>query len=164
MTENREGKRKNDGRGRVLTIENFFNMNERTVIKRTIKQAEKTTTGEIKVVVVQSSKLYGTVDDRAVVEFYEEGLDGTEAHTGFLIMISLDERQIAVYAGRAINKKLSQDSLNGIVQTIATGITLGQPVQGIVDGIGLAESVLAEYFPAGEDNKNEISNEIVLKQ
>ena len=149
---------------RALTTENFLSMDERAVINRAIKQVEKETVGEIKVVVVQSSKLYDTVDDRAVVEFYEEGLDGTEAHTGFLIMISLNERQIAVYAGRAINKKLSQDSLNGIVQTISSGIASGRSVQGIVNGIESAGNVLVEYFPAGEDNKNEISNEIVFKQ
>ena len=167
MKENRDGSNEGGKEGmkqsQVYTYKNFLSTSECADINRAIKRAERVTSGEIKPVVVQSSKEYESVEARAGMEFFVEGLSNLKGSTGFLIMISLDEKRIVIRAGEEINKKILQEKLEAIVEIIGRSITARQPVRGICSAINIAGDLLAEHFPVGKDDKNEVSDEIIFK-
>ena len=149
---------------------NFLTEGEAKRINLAVAAAEKNTAGEIKVLVVQNSTYFPGENDsdkvwsRVDEEFFELGLDHTKDHTGILIMISLDERQVVVAAGRAINEFYAQETWQGIVDMIISGIKTGDPAKGICDAVMTAGEILADHFPVKPDDINEIPDEIVFKE
>lgn len=155
-----------------LTIQNFLTPEETVKINELIAGAEKTTAGEIKLLVVRKStwmslsslKLrIAAARKRAKREFVELGLQHAQKGTGILIMISLKERVVVVESGKALEGKLSQDTWERLRDMIINGIASGKRMEGICSAIGEAGRILTEHFPSGPDDSNEISNEIVFK-
>ncbi len=146
---------------------------EETVkINEMIAEAEKTTAGEIKLLVVQKSTWMGlsslkmriaAARKRAKREFIELGLQHARKGTGILIMISLKERVVVVESGKALEGRLSQNIWERLRDMIINGISSGKRMEGICSAIREAGRILTEHFPAGPDDTNEISNRIVFK-
>jgi putative membrane protein len=155
-----------------LTIQNFLTPEETVKINELIAGAEKTTAGEIKLLVVRKSTWMSlsslkmriaAARKRAKREFLELGLQHARKGTGILIMISLKERVVVVESGKAFEGKLSQDTWERLRDMIINGIASGKRIEGICSAIGEAGRILTEHFPAGPDDSDEISNEIVFK-
>lgn len=148
----------------------FLTQEEQVAVEGMIATAEKVTSGEIKVCVVQSSKGYSgftkkkRVNNRADKEFFELGLDHTVEHTGILVMISLDERMVAVRAGRSIAEKCDISVWNEVVAEIIDGIKKGQNAEGLCIAVAHMGAILSEHFLPSDDNPDEISNEIIFKE
>ena len=155
-----------------LTIQNFLAPEEAFRINEKIAEAEKTTAGEIKLLVVQKStwmslsslKLrIAAARKRAKREFFALGLDHVQKGTGILIMISLKERVVVVESGKALEGKLPQDTWERLRDMIIDGISSGKRMEGLCLAIAEAGRILTERFPSGPDDTSEISNEIVFK-
>ena len=104
--------------------------------------------------------------DRASVEakkqFAAHGLHLTEERTGVLIFASIAERYVEVIADSGINNKVSPQVWDKAVQAIIRRIKEDQPVEGFIEAIGICGKVLAEHFPPGAINKNELPDKLVL--
>lgn len=154
-----------------LTIGNFLSREEIEKVNSAVKNAEKKTAGEIKIVVVQKStegdlpldQTIEKVRERARKEFFELGLDHTRDNTGVIILISLDERQVVVFGGQAIYEKIEAGEWIEHVRVIIDGIKSGAPAVGIIEAVKQIGELLAEHLPIKPDDIDEISNEIVLK-
>ncbi len=156
-----------------LTIHNFLSVDAVAKINETITEAEKQTTGEIKLLVVNKStwmslsnlKLrIAAARKRAKREFIGLGLDHAVRGTGILIMISLKERVVVVEGGKALEGKLPQDAWERVRDLVINGIFSGQRKAGICAAISEAGRILAEHFPITPDDTDEISNEIAFKE
>jgi uncharacterized membrane protein len=156
-----------------LTVHNFLSADETAKINEAVAEAEKQTTGEIKLLVVSKStwmslsnlKLrIAAARKRAKREFIGLGLDHTIKGTGILIMISLKERVVVVESGRALEGKLPQDTWERVRDLVINGISSGQRKEGICAAVSEAGKILAEHFPTTPDDTDEISNEIVFKE
>lgn len=155
-----------------LTVQNFLTPEETVKINEMIAEAEKTTAGEIKLLVVAKSTWMSlsslkmriaAARKRAKREFFEIGLQSAQKGTGILIMISLKERVVVVESGKAFEGKLSQDTWERLRDMIINGIASEKRLEGICLAIVEAGRILTELFPIGPDDTNEISNEIVFK-
>jgi putative membrane protein len=103
------------------------------------------------------------VETRALVEFYQAGLEKTDGSTGVLIFVSLAEHQAVVLADRGIASKLSPNVWESVIQDIssfARGGRLGLGLQKAVEQVG---SILAEYFPSSGNNPNELKDQLIIK-
>ena len=156
-----------------LTVQNFLTTGETARINEAIAEAEKRTTGEMKLLVVGKSTWMSlsrlalriaAARKRAKKEFLALGLDHTIKGTGILIMISLKERVVVVEGGKALEGKLIQERWDHLRDLIINGIASGKRGDGICAAIGEAGKILSEHFPVRPDDVNEISNEIVFKE
>jgi len=121
-----------------MTFDSFLIGSEREEVKEAVEKAELQTAGEIKVLIVQNSrlKLFSldifrllrrfniralrvgidtfrnsdvAVSVRALFEFFKLGVHKTVGATGVLIMISLDERKVEIRADESINEVVRFD-------------------------------------------------------
>ncbi len=104
------------------------------------------------------------VAERAALEFHQLGVHRTDRKTGILLMLSLMERRVVVYGDEAIAKKLPQEAWNEIRDLMVTGVKAGQAADGMIKAIQRSGELLAQHFPAQAQNKDELSNQLILKE
>ena len=100
---------------------------------------------------------------RAALEFHLNHAHRTAARTGIVILLSVLERMVVVYADQPIAVKVSQGEWDEVKDTIIGGIQRGQPAEGLVDGIAACGRILAEHFPIQPGDRNELPNHLVLR-
>jgi putative membrane protein len=97
----------------------------------------------------------------AMRQFMAHGLQDTKARTGVLIFVSLAERYAAIIADEGINVKVDQSVWDGAMAELITAIKEKKAADGLLAAIERCGKVLAEHFPPGAMNKNEIPNRLV---
>ena len=106
-----------------------------------------------------------TKHDRAHAEalrqFAAHGLHRTERRTGVLIFVSVAERYAEILADAGIDQKVTPEIWDRAVAALIRGIKQGRPGDGFVAAIELCAAVLAEHFPSGAINRDELPNAIV---
>lgn len=110
---------------------------------------------------IHPTEISEEVTEKAVISFLEQGLHHTRDETGILILISLFERRVRVLADRGINKVVSVDHWDGIVQTITDGIHSGEACNALCVAIDSCGRLLEEHFPVKTDDTDELPNLIV---
>jgi putative membrane protein len=104
--------------------------------------------------------------DRASVEakrqFAAHGLHLTQQRTGVLIFASIAERYVEIVADAGINAKVSPEVWDKAVNAMIEKIKQGRPVDGFVEAIRICGEVLAQHFPPGATNRNELPDKLVL--
>jgi putative membrane protein len=101
---------------------------------------------------------------RAELEFFEMGLHETEGQTGILLFVSVMEHRAVVLADQAISEKLPPETWDGVVEKILKGVREGSLALGMCEAVAECGKVLAEHFPAGEENRDEIANLFIIKE
>jgi len=104
------------------------------------------------------------VEERALLEFYQARIHSTRGKTGILIFLSLMERKAVVLADEAISKKLPRETWAQICLDLVEGIKMGRTVEGMNHAIQRSGELLAQHFPHGPENDNELSNHLILKE
>ncbi len=102
------------------------------------------------------------VTRRAFRYFAESGVYDTAGHSGILIFVSYMERQVRIVADSGIAKKIPQDLWNIIADDLATGVKSGRTKEGFVAAVEKCGELLAEHFPAGDENPDELENGLVI--
>lgn len=109
---------------------------------------------------ITAARLNEAVRERAVRVFYEKGLYRTKDETGILIFISLFEHKVWILGDRGINARIPAESWGNLVQTLTAGIRAGRAATALCDVISRCGEELAEHFPRGADDLNELPDEI----
>jgi putative membrane protein len=108
----------------------------------------------------------GVKRDRAHAEaqrmFAAHGLHQTQERTGVLIFVSLAERYVEVVADAGISEKVSEKVWDKAVIAMLEAIRRDELGNGFIEAIGICGKVLAEHFPPGGLNKDELPNKLVL--
>ncbi len=123
-----------------------------------IGSAEKTTSGEIRVVVARSK----TEDPIAAAQrsFVKLGMDRTELRNGILIYVAPASRNLAVIGDTAAHAKAGDAFWRAIAETLTEHFARGEFTEGIVQGVERAGRFLAEHFPPKPGDKNELPDEV----
>ena len=98
----------------------------------------------------------------AVDQFLAHGLHMTEARTGVLIFVSLAERYAEVVADAGIAAKVKQADWDGLIGQLLARVRAGELAAGLVEAVGVSGRLLADHFPVGAGDRNEIVNDVVL--
>jgi putative membrane protein len=112
--------------------------------------------------IVPRKVMSARVHERALRQFMESGVASTRERTGILIFVSLLDRRVVLLADRGINEKLPEGSWHSIVKRLTEAIRHKQVLSGLCAAIDECGALLAEHFPAGEDNPDELTNEPTL--
>jgi putative membrane protein len=97
----------------------------------------------------------------AVRQFMARGLQQTERRTGVLIFVSVAEHYAEILADAGINQKVAPAVWDDAVVALIGGIRAEKPADGFVGAIELCTAVLAEHFPPGAINRDELPNQVV---
>lgn len=86
----------------------------------------------------------------------------TEENSGVLIYVQLVDRQVEILADRGIAAKVAQREWDAICRAMEVAFKAGNYRGGALTAIHQAGALLAEHFPAGEKNPNELPNQPVV--
>lgn len=139
-------------------VEAFLSTEEEQDIIEAIQNAEKNTSGEIRIHIEQSSK--EDAYKRAVEVFHSLKMDDTKLHNGVLIYVAVADKTFAIYGDEGINTVVADNFWDTTRDTIQQHFKSGNFKQGLVEGIKEAGIQLKTYFPWQQDDANELSNEI----
>jgi putative membrane protein len=142
---------------------NFLTTDEYAQIAAAITEAEETTAGEIRVVVVSNSKNFESVRKHAEDAFRKYGLQNTVDATGVLIFISVEEKRIEILADKGINEKVEQSTWDAMVNGLIIKIRQNGTCKGLCDLVTEVGKYLTEYFPIQPDDKDELPNEVIVE-
>ena len=138
----------------------LFTTKEQELIANTIAEAEKATSGEIRVAVEKHCK--GGAFDRATEYFAELGMDKTAQHNGVLIYLAHEDHKFAIIGDKGIDSVVPDDFWETTQIAMKAHFLSGNLAEGIVAGIALAGEKLALYFPYQSGDINELPNEIIF--
>jgi putative membrane protein len=111
--------------------------------------------------IVPRSAQHARAHAAAMRQFFAHGLDQTEQRTGVLIFASAAERYAEIVADAGINAKVAPHVWDEAIDALIAGITAGRPGDGFVAAIERCGAVLAEHFPPGVLNRDELPNKLV---
>jgi putative membrane protein len=97
----------------------------------------------------------------AMRQFFAQGLHNTERRTGVLIFAAVAERYAEIVADAGINAKVTPHVWDQAVAALIAGVKDGRPGDGFVAAIEQCGAVLAEHFPPGALNRDELPNKLV---
>jgi uncharacterized membrane protein len=137
----------------------FLSALDQKRIEKAIENAEKQTSGEIRVHVQR--RVVGA-EIRAVAEktFERLGMTKTALRNGVLLFIASEDQRFVVLGDRAINDKVPPGFWDDVLAKLAVCFKAGQFTDGIVEAVGAAGEHLARYFPPIEGDVNELPNAI----
>lgn len=99
---------------------------------------------------------------RAERAFVQHGLARTSGRNGFLLMLSLLERQVYVLADRSLRERISGDQWQEVIAVVVERMKAGDLAGGLCRGIEAGGVLLARVCPPDRgDNPNELSNEVI---
>ncbi|MEP7263131.1 MAG: TPM domain-containing protein [Bacteroidota bacterium] len=140
----------------------FFSDTDKESITAAIRDAEKMTSGEIRVYIEDSSKK--DMMDRAAFVFAEMNMHRTKNRNGVLIYVAFQDRKFAVIGDAGIHKIVGQDFWDSVKDLMLQRFKNNQFSAGITDAVKEAGKVLAAHFPYQEgDDKNELSDDVMIR-
>lgn len=142
----------------MINAKTFFSDEQKQSIKEAIAQAEKNTSGEIRVHIENSFK--GQVVARAALIFRMLKMHKTELRNGVLIYLAIENRQFAIIGDAGINQVVPENFWDQIKDVMTGHFREGKFVEGLRTGIQMAGEQLKRHFPYQDDDRNELSDEI----
>jgi uncharacterized membrane protein len=152
---------------RPKILNKYLTDDELLRISNKIKEAEKKTTGEIAVSIREYMSLFEkrrTLRELAEKEFIRLGINKTKEGTGVLIFLLLSDRQFYILADNSINKITGEEVWAEIKDVMQAKFIRGEFCKGILFGIDEIGKILSQHFPFKPDDKNEISNRVVVQK
>lgn len=131
---------------------------ERRVVADAISQAERTTSGEIRVHI--EDHIEEDVVDHAAYIFQELGMHRTRERNGILIYVCVADRLVAVVGDKGINEKVPEGFWDGTVEVLRTHFAAGKQAEGLCEAVRMVGERLSTFFPPQVDDRNELSNEV----
>lgn len=140
-------------------LEKFLSPRDEEEVIAAIRQAEKSTSGEIRVHIERS---HGQQDifERAMEVFHLLKMDNTKQANGVLIYVAVEDRDFVIYGDRGINEVVPADFWESTKDAIVAQFKAGNYKQGLIDGILKAGDQLKAHFPWSETTVNELPNNI----
>lgn len=143
----------------MISARSFLSEQDEREIVQAITQAEKNTSGEIRVHIETSSQELPL--ERAQKVFMELNMANTKDRNGVLFYICTTSKAFVILGDEGIHSKVeSEDFWNGTRELVINHFKKGFYKQGLIYGILKAGSKLKVYFPSTDTNTNELSNEI----
>ncbi|HNT41140.1 MAG: TPM domain-containing protein [Bacteroidales bacterium] len=141
-----------------MKAKDYFTPEEQKRITDAVEQAEKNTSGEIRVHVENECRI--DVLDRAVQIFAMLKMHKTKLRNGVLIYLSLKDHKFAILGDAGINAKVPEDFWDSTKQAMLEEFQENRLTEGIIKGITMAGEKLKEHFPYKQDDVDELTNDI----
>ncbi len=139
-------------------VEEFLTADEEQEIVNAILEAEKNTSGEIRVHIEATAKMDHF--SRAQQVFHLLKMDNTKDENGVLLYVAVDDKKFVIYGDTGIDRAVPKGFWDSTKDVIASNFKKGDFKQGIVDGVLMAGKELNTHFPWDQTDTNELSDAI----
>lgn len=131
-------------------------------VRQAVQQAEKRTSGEIRVHL--DIAIMDHVLDHAAYVFQDLGMQNTKERNGVLLYVSVPGRKVAVIGDAGIHAKLGQAYWQDVLDTVLAHFKQQRFCDGLCTGVQMIGEKLAEHFPWQRDDVNELSDDVSFGQ
>lgn len=135
-----------------------FSPEDENRIEAAIAEAERMTSGEIRIHVEKRCP-----DDaltRARHVFGRLQMHETAERNGVLLYVALEDHKLAVYGDEGIHATVGLNYWAGVIDVIVRKGRNGDLSGGLVDGILQIGTILKKYYPYQTDDQNELDNAV----
>ena len=139
-------------------VEAFLTAGEEQDIVDAILEAERRTSGEIRVHIEATTDLDHY--NRAQEVFHLLKMDNTKEDNGVLIYLAVEDQKFVIYGDKGINAAVPDDFWDTTKDIMQSYFTEGRFKEGIVNGVLKAGTELKMHFPWGPNDTNELTNEV----
>lgn len=140
----------------------FFSPEGSEQIVNAIRNAEKQTSGEVRVFVESKCRFMDPLD-RALEIFADLKMENTQYRNAVLLYVALKDRQLAVFGDKGIHEKVGNDYWNNAVKKILSHFNKDDYAGGISNCVTEIGESLKYYFPYNnEEDKNELPDDIIF--
>ncbi len=139
-------------------VEDFLTANEEQEIVKAIVEAEKNTSGEIRVHIEPHS--HTNHFKRAQEVFHYLKMDKTKEGNGVIIYIAVNDRKFVIYGDKGIDRVVPENFWDNTKNILENHFKKGNFKQGIIEAVLMAGKELQIHFPWHPNNTNELSNEV----
>jgi uncharacterized membrane protein len=140
----------------------FFTPQQQQRMVEAIQQAERNTSGEVRVFVESKCKYVDAVE-RAKEIFFSLKMEATKDRNAVLLYLALDDHQLALFADEGIYQRLGQEYWNQQVKKMIAAFTKDDYTGGICTVVKDIGDALTEQFPYDDkSDKNELPDDIVF--
>lgn len=136
----------------------FLNQLRHHEIVEAIRQAEKKTSGEVRVFITRKP-----VDDpvpAAQAHFTALGMDKTRDHNGVLIFVAPRAHKFAVIGDAAVHARCGDDFWRQLAHEMSGHFSKAEFTTGIVHGVRKAGELLAQHFPRRPGDTNQLPDDV----
>jgi uncharacterized membrane protein len=142
--------------------EEFFLPEEKEKILSAIQNAERTTSGEVRVYVERRCRFVDAID-RAAEVFYSLKMEQTAFRNATLVYVAFKDRQMAVFGDEGIYVKTGKDFWAEAVKKMIANFNKENYAEGIIAVIEQIGTALSYHFPYDPStDKNELPDDIVF--
>jgi len=141
---------------------NFFTAEEQQLIIDAIHNAERMTSGEVRVF-VESKCSYMDAIDRAAELFFQLEMQKTDDRNAVLVYVAMKDRQLAVFGDEGIHNKVGNEYWSTEVKKMISNFNRENYAAGISEVVKDVGVALTKNFPFNNDtDKNELPDDIVF--
>ncbi|MEZ5926206.1 MAG: hypothetical protein R3D57_17690 [Hyphomicrobiaceae bacterium] len=119
-------------------------------------------TRPLRYALVPRSVKHARAHRRAVEQFLAQNLHTTAGRTGVLIFVSAAERYAEVIADIEIYEKVAKERWQAIVDRLIAAMRANRPADGFIDAVDGTGRILAEHFPPGSADPDELPNHLIV--
>lgn len=136
-------------------------------IEQATAASERVHLGEVRFVVEAHLPLYAVLQQqsaraRAIELFSQLRLWDTEHNSGVLVYVQLLDRRVEIVADRGIASRVDAAFWRDVCRRLEAAFGEGQYEAGALLALSEITAILAEHFPAGMDNPDELANAPVV--
>ncbi|WP_267739992.1 TPM domain-containing protein [Myroides injenensis] len=143
----------------MATTRDFLSPQDELEIVQAITDAEKGSSGEIRVHIETNSNKEPL--ERAKEVFFELGMDKTKDRNGVLFYICINSRFFVILGDEGIDKKVQNENFwEGTRELVINHFKQEKYKEGLILGITKAGKKLQLLFPDTSSTDNELPNEI----
>ena len=140
----------------------FFTDEEKELIVEAVQNAERRTSGEIRVFVEHRCRYVNAID-RAIEIFENLQMHKTQLRNAVLVYVAIKDRQLAVFGDEGIHKKVGNEYWANEVVKMIHAFNQENIAQGIAQCVKNIGEALCTHFPYDKDtDKNELPDDIVF--
>lgn len=145
-----------------MQLDNFISKPDQGRVVAAIGEAEKMTSGEIRVHI--TPRCGDDVMRDAIKVFNRLGMYKTRHRNGVLIFVAFERRKLAIIGDSGINEVVSTNYWDEEKDILLEFLKHGDPATGLCAVIARVGAKLKAYFPIEDDDVNELSNEISYEE
>ena len=139
-------------------VEEFLSVQEEEEIVQAIRQAERNTSGEIRVHIEKTTKI--SHYNRALEVFRMLKMFNTKQENAVLLYIAVEDHKFVIYGDKGIDAVVLENFWDTTKNVIQTHFKKGNFKEGIVEGVLQVGEELKAHFPWSESDEDELPNEV----
>jgi|NOAtaT_6_FD_contig_61_4964344_length_1793_multi_5_in_0_out_0_2 uncharacterized membrane protein len=133
---------------------------EEQLVIAAIQSAERGTSGEIRVHFQR--RVNGNLLETAQRTFLKLGMQNTRLRNAALIVVFLESKKFAILGDKGINDVVPDNFWDETCSLMGSFFRQGKMADGLCAGVAQIGEKLKAFFPAGEENPNELDDTLTM--